>query len=560
MATVVLTLVFIPFGKFFHVIQRPASVGVEIYKRSALERDGSPPALRRAPGGQGVRDRPQADHGRAGAWLPEWAETCPRCKRVQRGQAPGHGRGVPGRARSATRWWPRGHLPAQAGPSRPPTGWRRTAAAGPHPTAASAASRHVSQSGRGPVIGVEPATTTSTSCPGPKGWSPPAGPPPGPAARPADARHQDGALHPVSWEGLDRIVSEIRRIQSTYGRDAFGVLGGASMTTEKTYLMGKFARVALRTRHIDYNGRLCTPAAPTRRPSASTGPATPGRPARDQDRSPAPAPSACVARGTSSRTGALVVDDPRDGHGPHRRRARGPAARHRRRLLQRHAARDRPRRPHRRALHRRAHRRLGGGPRHRGRLHPRAGGRDLRARPAPDRAGRPPVGRARRCWAAHGRGPEQHLQGVENVLVHQRVPRPPASSAAPGPATGPSPARATARAAASTPEVGHAAGRARPPTPSTAPMWPASGGRRGRPAPGGHVDARDGPADGRRRDPRPARHVQQPVRVPAQPGGGPGAATTPWSSTSSRTSSCRRRRPGPTWSCPRPSGPRTRAW
>jgi assimilatory nitrate reductase catalytic subunit len=25
-------------------------------------------------------------------------------------------------------------------------------------------------------------------------------------------------------------------------------------------------------------------------------------------------------------------------------------------------------------------------------------------------------GRARRCWAAHGRGLEQHLQGVENVL------------------------------------------------------------------------------------------------------------------------------------------------
>jgi len=40
MATVVLTLVFIPFGKFFHVIQRPASIGVEVYKRAALERDG----------------------------------------------------------------------------------------------------------------------------------------------------------------------------------------------------------------------------------------------------------------------------------------------------------------------------------------------------------------------------------------------------------------------------------------------------------------------------------------------------------------------------------------
>jgi anaerobic selenocysteine-containing dehydrogenase len=56
-------------------------------------------------------------------------------------------------------------------------------------------------------------------------------------------------------------VAEIRRIQSSYGRDAFGVLGGASMTTEKTYLMGKFARVALRTRHIDYNGRLCMVSA-----------------------------------------------------------------------------------------------------------------------------------------------------------------------------------------------------------------------------------------------------------------------------------------------------------
>jgi assimilatory nitrate reductase catalytic subunit len=29
------------------------------------------------------------------------------------------------------------------------------------------------------------------------------------------------------------------------------------MTNEKCYLMGKFARVGLRTRHIDYNGRLC---------------------------------------------------------------------------------------------------------------------------------------------------------------------------------------------------------------------------------------------------------------------------------------------------------------
>jgi hypothetical protein len=43
---VVLTLVFIPFGKFFHVIQRPVSVGVEIYKRASLARDGVFPCRR----------------------------------------------------------------------------------------------------------------------------------------------------------------------------------------------------------------------------------------------------------------------------------------------------------------------------------------------------------------------------------------------------------------------------------------------------------------------------------------------------------------------------------
>jgi assimilatory nitrate reductase catalytic subunit len=90
----------------------------------------------------------------------------------------------------------------------------------------------------------------------------PAGPHPDRLLGPLLRDTRDGPLHPVSWEAaLDRIVAEIRRIQSTYGRDAFGVLGGASMTTEKTYLVGKFARVALRTRHIDYNGRLCMVSA-----------------------------------------------------------------------------------------------------------------------------------------------------------------------------------------------------------------------------------------------------------------------------------------------------------
>ena len=42
---------------------------------------------------------------------------------------------------------------------------------------------------------------------------------------------------------IDRTASEIARLQNAYGAGAVGVLGGASLTTEKTYLLGKFARV-----------------------------------------------------------------------------------------------------------------------------------------------------------------------------------------------------------------------------------------------------------------------------------------------------------------------------
>ncbi len=33
------------------------------------------------------------------------------------------------------------------------------------------------------------------------------------------------------------------------------------MTTEKCYLLGKFARMCLKTKYIDYNGRLCMVSA-----------------------------------------------------------------------------------------------------------------------------------------------------------------------------------------------------------------------------------------------------------------------------------------------------------
>jgi assimilatory nitrate reductase catalytic subunit len=66
----------------------------------------------------------------------------------------------------------------------------------------------------------------------------------------------------AGWaESIDLVAGNIRRIQENHGRDSFAVLSGASLTNEKAYLMGKFARVALGTRNIDYNGRLCMVSA-----------------------------------------------------------------------------------------------------------------------------------------------------------------------------------------------------------------------------------------------------------------------------------------------------------
>ncbi|HEU5157976.1 MAG TPA: molybdopterin oxidoreductase family protein [Streptosporangiaceae bacterium] len=69
-------------------------------------------------------------------------------------------------------------------------------------------------------------------------------------------------LEPVSWDAaLDRVAAELRRIQDAHGPDAVAVFGGGGLTNEKAYQLGKFARVALRTANIDYNGRFCMSSA-----------------------------------------------------------------------------------------------------------------------------------------------------------------------------------------------------------------------------------------------------------------------------------------------------------
>jgi assimilatory nitrate reductase catalytic subunit len=75
-------------------------------------------------------------------------------------------------------------------------------------------------------------------------------------------RSADGALVPASWDtALDRIAHALKEVQRQSGRDAVGVFGGGSLTNEKAYLLGKFARVALRTANVDYNGRFCMSTA-----------------------------------------------------------------------------------------------------------------------------------------------------------------------------------------------------------------------------------------------------------------------------------------------------------
>ncbi|RSM70025.1 nitrite reductase [Kibdelosporangium aridum] len=69
-------------------------------------------------------------------------------------------------------------------------------------------------------------------------------------------------LRPASWtEALDRITAAIQASQRRYGPDSVGCFGGGGLTNEKAYLLGKFARVALRTSAVDYNGRFCMSSA-----------------------------------------------------------------------------------------------------------------------------------------------------------------------------------------------------------------------------------------------------------------------------------------------------------
>ncbi|MGO4585018.1 molybdopterin oxidoreductase family protein [Arthrobacter sp. 2RAF6] len=72
----------------------------------------------------------------------------------------------------------------------------------------------------------------------------------------------DGVHRPVTWDqALMLVTGAVKQTREHYGPDAVGVFGGGGLTNEKAYQLGKFARLALGTSRIDYNGRFCMSSA-----------------------------------------------------------------------------------------------------------------------------------------------------------------------------------------------------------------------------------------------------------------------------------------------------------
>lgn len=66
----------------------------------------------------------------------------------------------------------------------------------------------------------------------------------------------------ASWDNaLDKVSSEITRIQSTYGRDSFAIVSTGQIMTEEFYTLGKLARGVIGTNNYDGNTTLCMSSA-----------------------------------------------------------------------------------------------------------------------------------------------------------------------------------------------------------------------------------------------------------------------------------------------------------
>ncbi|WP_246302871.1 assimilatory nitrate reductase catalytic subunit NasC [Paenibacillus plantarum] len=73
---------------------------------------------------------------------------------------------------------------------------------------------------------------------------------------------RNGRFERITWDDAYRLIaSKFNYLREAYGNHTVGLYGGGSLTNESAYVLGKFARVALQTKYIDYNGRFCMSAA-----------------------------------------------------------------------------------------------------------------------------------------------------------------------------------------------------------------------------------------------------------------------------------------------------------
>jgi len=75
-------------------------------------------------------------------------------------------------------------------------------------------------------------------------------------------RGRDGGLVSASWtSALDFVGERLQALRERHGAAALAAFGSGALTNEKTYLLGKFVRVALKSPNVDYNGRYCMSSA-----------------------------------------------------------------------------------------------------------------------------------------------------------------------------------------------------------------------------------------------------------------------------------------------------------
>ena len=251
-------LLYLPFGKFFHIFQRPAQLGVKLYQRGRRGRAAGAPARAAASasprGCTSTTCKQVAAAARASTTrcrpAAHWQDVCPACKRKNLALMQ-DGSGAAARsAEEAARWLscPRPIADAAStrfGPHLELHAARRLAArigeagpAGEDPLLLlRPAVRHPAEGRDNQVVGFEP----WEEFPFNRGMLCPKGvkrylqdEPPRPAARPAAARRRTGFRAGRLGRGArPHRRRDPARSRSKYGNDAFAVYGGASLTTEK---------------------------------------------------------------------------------------------------------------------------------------------------------------------------------------------------------------------------------------------------------------------------------------------------------------------------------------